>query len=90
MMTASRDCAEILGFVTPGMPLMRILLLILIYFVLCPIAGHLLGLGMVRAALAGQQPTLLVIYAVRIVAMLLAYLIVGPLLKALLVPRRAS
>jgi|AACY02.12.fsa_nt_gi hypothetical protein len=72
------------------MPPMRILLLILIYFVLCPIAGHLLGLGMVRAALAGQQPTLLVIYAVRIVAMLLAYLIVGPLLKALLVPRRAS
>lgn len=69
---------------------MRILLLILIYFVLCPIAGHFLGLAMVRAALAGQQPTLFVIYAVRIVAMLLTYLIVAPLLKALLVPKRVS
>jgi multisubunit Na+/H+ antiporter MnhG subunit len=69
---------------------MRMLLLILIYFVLCPIAGHFLGLAMIRAALAGQQPSLLVIYAVRIVAMLLAYLIVGPILKSLLVPKRAS
>jgi hypothetical protein len=66
------------------------LLLILIYFVLCPIAGQFLGLAMIRAALAGQQPSLLVIYAVRIVAMLLAYLIVGPILKSLLVPKRAS
>ncbi|MEY3032771.1 MAG: hypothetical protein RLZZ622_1246 [Planctomycetota bacterium] len=69
---------------------MRMLLLILIYFVLCPIAGHFLGLAMIRTALTGQQPTPLVIYAVRIVAMLLAYLIVGPILKSLLVPKRLS
>ena len=43
---------------------------------------------MFRAALAGQQPTLMTIYAVRIVAMLLAYLIIGPVLKALVVPKR--
>lgn len=67
---------------------MRILLLILIYFVLCPMAGHFLGRAMISAALTGQQPNLLVIYAVRIVAMLLAYLIVGPILKSLLVPKR--
>lgn len=67
---------------------MRILLLILIYFVLCPLAGHFLGIAMIRAALSGQQPTLLTVYAVRIVAMLLAYVIVGPLLKAMLVPKR--
>lgn len=67
---------------------MRILLLILIFFVLCPIAGHFLGIAMFRAALAGQQPTLMTIYAVRIVAMLLAYLIIGPVLKALVVPKR--
>lgn len=67
---------------------MRILLLILIYFVLCPMAGHFLGLAMISAALTGQQPNLLVIYAVRIVAMLLAYLIVGPILKSLLIPKR--
>jgi len=66
------------------------LLLIMIYFVLCPIAGHFLGLAMIRAALTGQQPTLFVIYAVRIVGMLLAYLIVGPILKSLLVPKRVS
>ena len=69
---------------------MRILLLILIYFVLCPVAGPFLGLAMISAALTGQQPNLLVIYAVRIVAMLLAYLIVGPILKSILVPKRAS
>lgn len=67
---------------------MRILLLVLIYFVLCPLAGHFLGLWMVAAALQGQQPTLLTIYAVRTVAMVLAYVIVGTLLKALFVPRR--
>ena len=67
---------------------MRILLLIMIYFVVCPIAGHFLGMAMIRAALTGQQPTLFTMYAVRIVAMLLAYLIVGPVLKALLVPKR--
>jgi len=67
---------------------MRILLLILIYFVLCPVAGHFLGLWMVAAALQGQQPSLLTVYAVRIVAMVLAYVIVGPLLKSLFVPRR--
>ncbi len=69
---------------------MRMLLLIMIYFVLCPIAGHFLGMAMIRAALTGQQPTLFAMYAVRIVAMLLAYLIVGPVLKALLVPKRVS
>jgi len=68
--------------------LMRLLLLVLIYFVLCPVVGHFLGLWMVQAALQGQQPTLLTIYAVRTVAMVLTYVIVGPLLKALLVPRR--
>lgn len=67
---------------------MRILLLIMIYFGVCPIAGHFLGLAMIRVALTGQQPTLFTMYAVRIVAMLLAYLIVGPVLKALLVPKR--
>lgn len=68
--------------------LMRLLLLILIYVLLCPVAGHFLGIWMVQTALQGQQPTLLTIYAVRTVAMVLAYVIVGPLLKAFLVPRR--
>lgn len=67
---------------------MRILLLVLIYFLLCPMAGHFLGIWMVQTALEGQQPTLVTIFAVRIVAMVLAYVVIGPLLKVLVVPRQ--
>lgn len=67
---------------------MRILLLVIIYFLLCPMAGHFLGIWMVQTALEGQQPTLVTIFAVRIVAMVLAYVVIGPLLKVLVVPRQ--
>lgn len=67
---------------------MRVLLLVLIYFFLCPMAGYYLGIFMIQMALSGGPPNIVTIYIVRIVAMILAYVIVGPLLKSLFVPRR--
>ena len=67
---------------------MRVLLLVLIYFVLCPLAVHYLGLFMIQMALSGGPPNLITMYIVRIVAMILAYVILGSLLKSLFVPRR--
>ncbi len=67
---------------------MRILFLILIYFIICPLAGHYLGLLMIQMALSGSPASLMTMYAVRIVAMILSYVILGPLLKSLFVPRR--
>ena len=67
---------------------MRVLLLVLIYFVLCPLAGHYLGLFMIQMALSGGPPNLITMYVVRIVAMILTYVILGPLLRSLFVPRR--
>ena len=67
---------------------MRVLLLGLIYLFLCPLAGHYLGIFMIQMALSGDPANLITIYIVRIVAMILAYVIVGPLLKSLFVPRR--
>ena len=67
---------------------MRVLLLVLIYFVLCPLAGHYLGHFMIQSALSGGPPNLITMYVVRIVAMILSYVILGSLLKSLFVPRR--
>ena len=67
---------------------MRVLLLVLIYFVFCPLAGHYLGLVMIQMALSGGPPNLITMYVVRIVAMILTYVILGSLLKSLFVPRR--
>lgn len=67
---------------------MRVLLLVLIYFFLCPLAGYYLGIFMIQMALSGGPPNIVTIYIVRIVAMILAYVIVGPFLKSLFVPRR--
>ena len=50
---------------------MRVLLLVLIYFVLCPLAGHYLGLFMIQTALSGGPANLITMYIVRIVAMIL-------------------
>ena len=67
---------------------MRVLLLVLIYFVLCSLAGHYLGHFMIQSALSGGPPNLITMYIVRIVAMILSYVILGSLLKSLFVPRR--
>ncbi len=68
---------------------MRVLLLLLIYFVLCPLAGYYLGYFMIyQLALSGGHPNLITMYIVHIVAMILSYVIVGALLKSLFVPRR--
>jgi Ni,Fe-hydrogenase I cytochrome b subunit len=69
---------------------MRVRLLVLIYFVLCPLAGHYLGLFMIQTSLSGGPANLITMYIVRIVAMILSYLIVGSLLKSLFVPRRTQ
>ena len=43
---------------------MRVLLLVLIYFVFCPLAGHYLGLFMIQMALSGSPANLITIYIV--------------------------
>jgi hypothetical protein len=43
---------------------------------------------MIQMALSGTAASLMTMYAVRIVAMILSYVILGPLLKSLFVPRR--